>query len=115
MPQMRKAIVVVFEGGFMDGKRVSTASTDPNEVEEAARHYFMSSEGTVGKRFCTYSEAGLREMAEITESTPDGPRLKREPVYGMDHVYELVERVEADDSTTLRFRYAGKFRPGDAS
>jgi transcriptional regulator with XRE-family HTH domain len=110
-----RPIVVEFVGGFMDGKRLSTAADDPDEVQEAAAHYVMSSEGTVGKRFRTYSDAGRAELAEITEMTPEGPRLKREPVYDMDHFYEVVERVETGESIIVRFRFAGRSVPENPS
>ncbi len=114
MPGTSKTVLVQFVGGFQDGRRLNSRSSDPAEAQEALGQYFMSSEGTVGKRFRTVSEAGWREMQEIIEVTPDGPRLKREPIYGMDHVYELVERIEDDTTIALRFEYQGKSMPDDA-
>jgi len=102
-----KTIVATFEGGFRDGMRASSASTDPEEVQHALGAFFLTGGGTLGGAYLTVSDAGVAEMLEggLIEITPDGPRLTREPGFAMDHVYEVVGRVEHADSIRIVLRY----------
>ena len=100
-----KPIVLLYEGGFRDGKRISSASADPQEANEALVNYNLSAKGEVGRRHWTMSDLGIQELSEIVEDTPDGPRLTREPNFAKRHIYEVAERTETVEAVTVRFRF----------
>ena len=54
------------------------------------------------------SEAAIAESKEIVEMTPDGHRLKREPSAAMNHVYEVVDRQEDEQTIRVRYQYMGQ-------
>lgn len=114
-PAPAKRIVVEFVGGFKDGQRLANDASDQQEAEQAHAYYHISESGTVGKRFRTLSDAGLMELQEIAEETPDGPRLKREPTAKMNHIYQVVARNEDDRQITVRFQYMGREGSGGTS
>jgi hypothetical protein len=104
--EQSKTIVVEFHGGFRDGEILRSDSANPNEVTQCMGLYILQSQGgKIGKRMRGYSEAGIAELQELLEVTPQGPRLKREPVLGMNHIYEVVDRQEDNLSIRVRYHY----------
>jgi hypothetical protein len=73
-----------FLGGFMDGRKVSTETSDPLEAKWAEGHYFLTESGKVGKRFKTLSDAALMSL-----------QMGNVPAGGFTgHIYEVVDRLE---------------------
>jgi hypothetical protein len=95
------AIIVEFVGGFMDGRRASSDSPNPDEADFALRHYFMSHEGEKGRKFKTISDAGLEIMRT------EGGHAARERGFDVNHKYECVERIEKDGNILVRFKFVG--------
>jgi len=104
-----KVIIVEFVGGFRDGQILRSDSTNPNEVRECMGLYVLFSQGgKIGKRMRGVSEAAIAELQEIVEMTPDGPRLKREPSAKMNHIYEVVDRQEDEQTIRVHYQYMGQ-------
>lgn len=104
-----KTILVEFLGGFRDGQVLRSDSSNRDEFQECLALYILHSQGgQLGKRFKCYSEAGIAELGELLEVTPEGPRLKREPMAGRNHIYEVVSRQEDDDTIRIRYQYMGQ-------
>jgi hypothetical protein len=103
-----RKLVVRFSGGFRDGEILRIDSENQQEAMMAMFLYVGSEGGKVGHRFPGMSTAGKQELHEIVENTPEGPRLKREPVFNKLHVYKLIERNETEESLVLRYEYEGK-------
>ena len=107
--EQRKLISVEFVGGDKDGLVFRSDSSDPQEVQNCMGHYiFFSEGGRIGSGIRGMSEAGIRELHEIVENTPDGPRLKREPIYDRNHVYRVTDRLEDDQTIVVRYTYEGR-------
>ena len=106
--QVNKRIVIEFIGGFKDGDCLRSDSEDPEEVKSALSYYLVfSKQGTIGKRFRAISDARWNELEDIVEVTDAGPVLMRAPIAGMNHVYEVVDRIEDDDRILVRYQYKG--------
>ncbi len=89
--ELRKTIFVEFVGGFRDGQILRSDSANHSEVQECFALYMINSHGgKIGKRIQGYSDAGIAELNELIENTPEGPRLKREPIMERNHIYVLL-------------------------
>lgn len=104
-----KLIVVEFVGGDKDGESFRSDSSDPQEVDQCMGHYILFSQGgKIGSGIRGLSTAAIQELHEIVESTPDGPRFKRPPTFGTDHVYRVTDRREDDAKIVVRYSYMGR-------
>lgn len=107
--EQRKTIFVNFLGGFRDGLTLRSDSEHPGEAQECMGFYILHSQGgKVGKRIRSYLDAGVAELQELVVNTPEGPRLKREPVMEMSHIYEVTDRQEDDLTIRVRYQYMGQ-------
>jgi hypothetical protein len=107
--EQRKLIIVEFTGGDRDGAMFRSDSENPQEVRECMGYYiWLSQGGKIGAGICGMSTAAIQELREIIENTPEGPRLKRPPRFGSDHVYRVTHREENDETIIVRYTYQGR-------
>jgi hypothetical protein len=86
-------IVFEFEGGSRDGQR--------DEGERAGRSYFLTDNGTVGRRFMgstDYSVGLLQKLGH--ESAKQAGAVRSEK-------YEVVERSEINGEILVRCKFIG--------
>ncbi|MDX2039097.1 MAG: hypothetical protein SFX72_20795 [Isosphaeraceae bacterium] len=109
-PEERKKLISIeFLDGFKDGEVYKFPSNDKHEMDMALSMYLgFSARGTLGKRLKCLSDAGLAELLKISESMTEDGKLELPPVFHMNNIYEVVERIE--DSGTIRviYKYMGK-------
>lgn len=96
------AIVFEFTGGFMDGRQVSSEAEDPTEANCIGSYYFMTDNGTVGKRFKTISDAAMQSL--MTE----GLEVARARGFRMNHKYEVVEKIDREGDVVVRVTFVGQ-------
>jgi hypothetical protein len=107
--EQRKLIIVEFFGGDRDGLVYRSDSDDPHDVEECMGYYIPFSQGgKIGSGIRTYSAAGIQKRQELWEQTPDGPKLKRPPVFSRDHVYRVTDHFEDSEKIVVRYTYKGR-------
>jgi hypothetical protein len=93
------AIIIEFTGGFRDGARMSSESDDPGEVFRARNLYFLSGNGKLGRKHRAISHATPKTMSTEERMAP------RKHELDMNHLYEVVERIEKDGDMIVRFKY----------
>jgi hypothetical protein len=86
-------IIVEFRGGSLDGKR----SVGDEQSGEAAAYYWLTDHGQVGRRFHTFADYAVDAL---TRFDPDLTEAEDHGLYPDE--YEVIERLEGDNSLYLR-------------
>jgi hypothetical protein len=88
-------IVFKFCGGSRDGE-TDVGDTDrmPGNGNDAARHYWITHNGTVGKRFVIPKPYAMSELLEGRDG-------------GGGEKYEVIERSEAGNEIVVRASFVG--------
>ena len=95
------AIVLEFTGGFMDGRRSSSDSKNPNEAEWTLAIYNVTQQGTIGGKHKTISDAAFQVLQR------EGGRAMLARGLQTTHVYEVVNRTEYDGGVVVLLGYVG--------
>jgi hypothetical protein len=107
--EVRRKVVIVFMGGFMDGKTLKGFPDHPAKegvVDEAVRHYIITDGGTVGKRFMSASEFALNAFKTLGGNLPALQAASKDPQFQCGH-YEIISRQENDHEVVIKAKYVG--------
>jgi hypothetical protein len=93
------AIIVEFVGGFRDGMRASSESTDPGESKFALSVYAISQEGEIGGEHRSYPDPAMHAI-----QMEGGDALAQHGL-DMNQCYKVVSKTAKDDDTIVRFEF----------
>jgi hypothetical protein len=104
-----KPIVLEFEGGYWDGRSLSTGSSDQEEALLATACYEISHHGAVG------AECAALSGDAVTFARIHGWPNSREGTFCGDHRYRVTEHKETEDEIIVRLRQVPAEDPSTAS
>lgn len=88
-----KRIILEFEGGYLDGHRLDSQSSNTNEALLAVAYYCVTEEGTIGKKF-----NGM-------PATPLLARRSRAREFARHSEYGVTQRLEDWERVVVRFQF----------
>ena len=97
-----RRFVLEFLGGDWDGKMLDSQSSDREEVKLAQGYFWMTGDGTIGKRIDELSEQA-KKFAEGHDWKPS-----EEPGADNSHTYEVIERREEGERLLVRLKHGAK-------
>jgi hypothetical protein len=84
-----------FQGGFLDGRVVSTGAADPDEAKRAEAYWLLTDWATVGKRIKPVLDLALIQSGTLPERGLAG------------FVYEVVGRRMDRGQAIVRVQFVG--------